>query len=317
MTKQKAIKKVGLHPRNKHQGRYDLKQLAAAYAPLGQFIVKHEKAGETIDFFNAEAVKSLNKALLKHYYGMDYWDIPKEYLCPPIPGRADYIHHAADLVLERFTSLSEEGLPQITCLDVGVGANCVYPIIGVNEYDWSFIGSDIDRAALQSAWQIVRNNEGLKEKVQLRLQTNKKHFFKEVLQPNEKVELVICNPPFYGSQSESEEATLRKLRNLSKEKIEQVQRNFGGQSQELWCKGGEQRFVKDLIFESRPFAKSCFWFTCLISKEAHLKSAYQVLKTVGAHEVKTIAMGQGHKVSRILAWTFLKPDEQWTWMETK
>jgi 23S rRNA (adenine1618-N6)-methyltransferase len=37
--------------------------------------------------------------LLISYYDIQKWDIP-HYLCPPIPGRADYIHYIADLLAE-------------------------------------------------------------------------------------------------------------------------------------------------------------------------------------------------------------------------
>ena len=40
----------------------------------------------------------LNRAILMHHYGVKSWDIPAGYLCPPIPGRADYIHSVADLL---------------------------------------------------------------------------------------------------------------------------------------------------------------------------------------------------------------------------
>lgn len=40
----------------------------------------------------------LNKALLAAHYDIEYWDIPDTYLCPPIPGRADYVHRAAELL---------------------------------------------------------------------------------------------------------------------------------------------------------------------------------------------------------------------------
>jgi 23S rRNA (adenine1618-N6)-methyltransferase len=58
----------------------------------------NEHSIETIDFSDPEAVKSLNQALLISYYDiqMGY----SHYLCPPIPGRADYIHYIADLLAE-------------------------------------------------------------------------------------------------------------------------------------------------------------------------------------------------------------------------
>ena len=50
----------------------------------------------------------------------------------------------------------------------------------------------------------------------------------------------------------------------------------------------------------------CRWFTTLVSKSAHLPRLHQALRDARAAEVKTIAMAQGQKQSRILAWTFMK-----------
>jgi len=110
---------------------------------LGVFVKLNDYNDESIDFSNPEAVKMLNTALLKHYYKINHWNIPANYLSPPIPGRADYIHHIAELL-----GGSNNGkIPtdnKIKCLDIGVGASCVYPIIGNKEYGWSFVGSEID-----------------------------------------------------------------------------------------------------------------------------------------------------------------------------
>ena len=72
-----------------------------------------------------------------------------------------------------------------------------------------------------------------------------------------------------------------------------------------------------MIRESKKFGKSCFWFTTLISKSNNLKSAYTTLEKVTAVEVKTIQMGQGNKSSRLIAWTFLSPEEQLKWAKTR
>ena len=89
---------------------------------------------QTINFFNPQAVKALNKALLVTHYGIRYWDIPKNYLCPPIPGRADYIHYIADLIDPEGVNMmvkeecDDQPRRQCRCLDIGVGANCIYPL---------------------------------------------------------------------------------------------------------------------------------------------------------------------------------------------
>lgn len=304
--------KASLHPRNRHRERYDFKALIETSSGLGAFVKPNKYGDESVDFFNPEAVKELNKALLKHHYGIEFWDIPDNYLCPPIPGRADYIHHIADLLAESNNGKLLMG-EQVKCLDVGVGANCVYPMIGNVEYGWRFVGSDIDPKAIESARQIVTSNPIISDEVELRLQSNTRFIFDGIIQSSEQFDLTICNPPFHGSAQEAQAGTFRKLRNLKHKKEVKPVLNFGGNRNELWCEGGEQKFVRDMIFESRRFAKSCFWFSSLISKEANLKSIYKTLKKVEAVDVKTIPMGQGNKVSRIVAWTFLTPTQQKEW----
>ncbi len=318
--KEHPKEKLELHPRNKHRERYDFSLLTAGYPELTRFVKVNDYGDESIDFFNPDAVKALNKALLKQYYGIENWDIPENYLCPPIPGRADYIHHVADLLRDSQQKSTAKKIPvgeQITCLDIGVGANCVYPIIGSSEYGWSFIGADIDLTAIKSARHIVETNTVLKGKIDLRYQTNSRNFFQRIIQKDEYIDLTICNPPFHASAAEAQAGSLRKLKNLKQQKITKPVLNFGGQQNELWCEGGEEKFVRDMIYQSRQFADSCFWFTTQISKQAHLKNVYSVLKKVEAAEIKTIGMGQGNKVSRIVAWTFLTKEEQKEWMLTR
>ncbi len=312
--------KTSIHPRNKHQGRYDFKELIKSCPELQAFVKLNDYNDESIDFFNPEAVKMLNKALLKHFYGINYWDIPQDYLCPPIPGRADYIHHIADVLQNSRPDFLGNKVPtgrKINCLDIGIGANCVYPIVGIQDYGWSFVGSDIDLIALSSARKIVESNDVLKGRVELRHQANPENTFKRIIQKGERFDLTICNPPFHSSLEEAHAGTLRKLRNLKNKKVTQVVKNFGGKNMELWCEGGEERFTRNMIFQSKDFAWSCFWFSTMISKQTNLKNAYRALKEVGAVEVKTIAMGQGNKTSRIVVWTFLNRQQQNKWIKTR
>lgn len=258
----------------------------------------------------------LNKALLKHFYEIDYWNIPQGYLCPPIPGRADYIHHIADLLASSNHGKIPTG-SQIKCLDIGVGANCIYPIIGNKEYGWSFVGSDIEPISIQSATEIIEKNAYLKENIVLRLQLNSEDIFRGIINKDEYVDLTICNPPFHASVEEAQAGTLRKLSNLNRKRITKATLNFGGKNKELWCEGGEEKFIQKMIFQSQEFASSCLWFSTLVAKQAHLKAIYKALKTVKAVEVKTIPMSQGNKTSRIVAWTFLNPAQQQEWVKTK
>ncbi len=309
--------KSSLHARNKHHGRYDLKKLIVSCPALARFVKLNKYNDESIDFSDPDAVTMLNKALLKHYYKIDNWDIPPNYLCPPIPGRADYIHHMADLLGSYFPGGNIPKGKKIKCLDIGVGANCIYPIIGNKEYGWKFIGSDIDPVALKSAGKIVEGNNFKNGDIELRLQQNPNDIIKGVVKNGERFDLTICNPPFHTSWEEARSGTLRKLNNLNKGETYKPILNFGGRNNELWCDGGEKRFIRDMILQSKEMPTSCFWFSTLISKQYNLKSVYRVLKRVQAVDVKTIPMGQGNKISRIVAWTFLSKEQQKRWVDGK
>jgi 23S rRNA (adenine1618-N6)-methyltransferase len=253
--------------------------------------------------------------LLKYHYRVEYWDIPEGYLCPPIPGRADYIHYAADLLATANDGVVRKG-KKVRVLDIGVGANCVYPIIGRQEYGWSFIGVDIDEEALASAQKIIDQSKELKAAIELRLQKHKADIFTFAIKPGELFDLTLCNPPFHASIKEAAEGSKRKWNNLGlKTGREEPVLNFGGQNMELWYPGGEAAFLKQMATQSTRVAKQCLWFTTLVSKKENLRILYNALQKAGAVEVQTINMSQGQKASRIMAWTFFTPQEQKEWVK--
>ena len=306
--------KTKLHSRNRNREPYDLKALVDAIPGLKNHIKPNKYGGDSVDFSSPIAVKLLNQGLLKHYYGINNWDFPDENLCPPIPGRADYLHYIADLLSESNAGKIQKG-SQICGLDVGVGATCIYPIIGVTEYDWNFIASDIDPKSIASAQQIINSNPSLKDKVDCRLQKDPSAIFKGIIDKKDKIDFTICNPPFHASIEEAQRGSRRKVRNLLGKKGNEATLNFSGAENELIYDGGEYQFIKNMIRESEEFAKSCFWFSTLVSKQSNLKGIYKLLEKVKPTQLKTIAMGTGNKSSRIVAWTFLSKEEQKAWTE--
>lgn len=300
-----------LHPRNRHKYRYNFPELIASMPELSNFVSLNQFQELSIDFKNPEAVKMLNKSLLKHFYDIQLWDIPEGYLCPPIPGRADYIHYMADLLASSNNGIVPLG-KRVKVLDIGVGANCIYPLIGYREYGWNFVGSDIDDLGIRSAKNIVKANV-LSKAITIRKQSSAKHIFTDIILPGETFDLIICNPPFHASLLEASAGTARKWKKLGEKEKAGVTLNFGGRNTELWCEGGEERFVCQMIEESAGFAKSCLWFTSLISKKETLPPCYHALKKVKAVEVRTINMSQGQKISRVLAWTFMEQGAQQAW----
>ncbi|TWI94839.1 23S rRNA m(6)A-1618 methyltransferase [Mucilaginibacter frigoritolerans] len=310
-----VAEKENLHPRNAHRQEYNFDQLIKTNPQLRPFVKPNQHGIVSINFSDPEAVKILNKSLLKQFYGVNDWDIPEGYLCPPIPGRADYIHYIADLLGEMDNGNIPTG-KKIKILDIGTGANCIYPAIGSTVYNWHFVGTDIDPIAIRSAKDILAANKHLKDHILLRQQTNKHNIFKGIVLNAEGFDATICNPPFHASALEAQLATVNKWNKLKGVPQPQTTQNFGGQKKELWYPGGEAAFIKLIIEQSALVAKQCLWFTTLVSKKDTLPGVYKALKKVAAADVRTIGMSQGQKVSRMVAWTFLNEAERTEWVNT-
>lgn len=302
----------GLHPRNLHKQGYDLPSLVKSYAPLAPHLTTNAHGNLSIAFADPLAVKALNAALLKRYYNINDWDIPDGALCPPIPGRADYIHHIAELpgLDDSATNLANTE-PKITLLDIGTGANGIYPLLACQIYGWHCVGSDINTQSLENVASIIANNPTLKGRFTLRTQHDKNRIFDGIIQAGEFFDVSVCNPPFHASQDEALKANQLKLTNLARNRGEQKPMsksptlNFGGLEAELWCKGGERLFLKKLIKESQMFSTQCRWFTSLVSKTENVKPAKKMIRKLGAIDIREIEMKHGNKVTRILAWTFI------------
>lgn len=313
------VEKTGLHPRNAHRTRYDFAALTADSPELAEFVAPNAYGDVSIDFANPAAVKALNRALLKQHYGVVGWDIPPDYLCPPIPGRADYLHYLADL-LEHSTGGKLPRGADIRVLDIGVGANAIYPLIGHAAYGWSFVGSEVDATALANAQAILAANPRFAAAIELRLQTQPQQFFAGIVQPGEWFDLCMCNPPFHASLAEASAGSQRKWKHLGKPAATAGGKpvlNFGGHGGELWCEGGEEAFICRMVAESAAMPTACYWFTSLVSKQTSLPSIYRALDEAGATDHYTIDMAQGQKHSRIVAWTFYDTRQRNAWAKMR
>ncbi|WP_099913953.1 23S rRNA (adenine(1618)-N(6))-methyltransferase RlmF [Puniceibacterium antarcticum] len=301
--------KTMLHPRNQHKDGYDFARLVAHSPELAAFTISNPVGQTTIDFQDVSAVRMLNRALLKTHYNIDFWDIPANYLCPPIPGRVDYVHYLADLL----ACSNNQEIPRgrnIKALDIGTGASLVYPLIGQSEYGWHFTGVDIDSAAIKSAQQICKFN---KLKITLRQQQKRENIFRGVIEPHDAFHVTMCNPPFHASIEHANKGTQRKWASLGKGHSTKL--NFGGQNAELWCPGGEIKFIASMVEQSIEFAEQCLWFSSLVSKKDNLKPLSKILGKANVANFKVVEMAQGQKTSRFIAWTYIKENQQSLYMK--
>ncbi|MDO6441691.1 23S rRNA (adenine(1618)-N(6))-methyltransferase RlmF [Marinobacter sp. 2_MG-2023] len=306
-----------LHPRNIHNQGYDFPSLTKSYPPLAPHVKANAHGNLSIDFANPLAVKALNAALLKRYYNIIDWDIPEGALCPPIPGRVDYIHYIAELLGVREPAQKSSGaLPGIAMLDIGTGANGIYPILACSIYGWQCVGTDISARSLDNVASIIAKNPKLANRFTLRRQQDRNRIFEGIIQAGEFFDVSVCNPPFHASQEDARKGSQRKTNNLAHNRgaapstpSNSPTLNFGGLDAELWCKGGERMFLKKLIKESQIYSAQCRWFTSLVSKSDNIKPAKKLIHKLGATDIREIEMKQGNKITRVLAWTFIKtPD---------
>jgi len=306
--------KTNLHPRNRNRGQYDFKKLIEISKDLEAFVNENKYGNLSINYFNNTAVKLLNAALIKLHYDID-WNIPDGYLIPPLPGRSDYIHYMSDVLVSSHHKPNKSIPADIKFLDIGTGANCIYPIIGKCEYRWSSVGTDINESSLKIAQSIIDKNKNLDNKIELRLQANSNHYFKNIIKKDEYFDFTICNPPFYSSPEQAIKANTKKQYKLTNHKSSNY--NFGGHSHELWSKGGELNFTKQLIEESFLFKSSCYWFSTLVSKQDNLNFIEKEIRRFNPTEVKLIKMSQGQKSSRIIIWTFLTQKQKDIWSRSR
>ncbi|MCL2916104.1 23S rRNA (adenine(1618)-N(6))-methyltransferase RlmF [Shewanella corallii] len=307
----------GLHPYNPMNRGYDFDELIKVEPRLKRFVKPNPYGNLSVDFADPQAVKALNSALLGHHYDIQAWDIPEGFLCPPVPGRADYIHHLADLLADGGKIPKGQ---KVSVLDIGTGANGIYPLVGHKSFGWHFVASDIDPVSLENFSAIIRANK-LDRKIALRLQGQAKHTFSGIIQSGERYDASMCNPPFHASLEEAAAGTQKKLKNLAASKgvkhDTKLKLNFGGQKAELWCEGGELRFLEDMIRESQQFAGQCQWFTSLVSKSDNLRPCRRLLQKLEAESVRVIEMHQGNKITRVLAWSFLTDEQRKLWSKFK
>lgn len=126
---------------------YDYEVLCGFEPRLKTVMVQSKNSVEggyafTLDWKNKMTRYYLNKAILHHDYGLEYYELPEdEGLVPTVPSRREYIHWIHDLFEN--SEANGEPLKPLKGLDVGVGASVIYPIIGAKEYSWTFTGSDI------------------------------------------------------------------------------------------------------------------------------------------------------------------------------
>ncbi|KAJ1770196.1 hypothetical protein IW140_004867 [Coemansia sp. RSA 1813] len=314
-TTSPATKKIKGHlliDTNSKVKEYDLpdytpyEKLAEKYPELQMHLVPRQgpnatSGKHTMDFRNAEAVRTLNRALLCVYFDLDVV-LPSDALCPAVANRLNYIKWLGRNIMEEFWPGNT-----VRGLDIGTGASCIYPLLGTRYIRGSeFVGTDINQASVAVAQQNVRTN-ALDDRIRVYLNDDR-----NTVLPIDSVgfpmptpdadgsafTFCMCNPPFYDSPEERQQ--LRQMKPIGRPTLD-----TGGKDDELYTVGGEEAFLERLVEESAVHKQRIKWYTTMVGKKGTLKALKAKIRDAGAKHVSEGALIQGRTTRWVLAWSFL------------
>lgn len=296
-----------MHPRNAFRdANPDFGALAARQPALKPHLIPCGKGRFRLDFTSYDATVALNRALLADSYGIRSWNLPPGHLCPAVANRANYVHWIEDLLrLSRPAGCPERGAA-VRGLDVGVGANCVYPLIAASLNGWSFVGADITDAAIDAARANVVANPSVAGRIEIRdCRQSPRDANREgegeagdgggVLLPairaDERFAFCMCNPPFFETMAEAEQ---------------NPSTDFGGTEAEMCCEGGEDAFTRRIYADSLRLRERVHWYTTMCGKKDTMKRLRRLLEVRRVPSVRTAAFHQGRTTRWGVAWSFAR-----------
>ena len=270
----------------------DFSILIKEYPELKNFLkIQSDDIGQySFDWSKKELSLLMTKHILNYYFKIEYYSIPNNFLIPPVPSRLNYINMIHSL-LTSFNLINEKNNEnEIIGVDIGTGANIIYPLLGHSVYNWKFICSEINEEAYENALKIINNNK-LEEYIKLIKQKYKNNILIGVINREEKYTFTMCNPPYYDYEEEIK----------FEDKIKDCEYNFD----EIYFKNGEFGFFNRLFDESVCYYKNIFLFTILIGKKSNAEKIYDKIsneKNVKYFDMKRIKTGNNMRY--IIYWSF-------------
>ncbi|KAF4692975.1 hypothetical protein FOZ60_012204 [Perkinsus olseni] len=225
-----------MHPRNRHIKPVDYKELSikTGCEELAQYVYHNRFGGYSINYNNRNAVKCLTKCILLHLYNIKGWTVPDGCLIPPVPTRENYVHHLADLIHPQQQQSSSKCYrdTSVKGIDVGIGGNGIYSLLGSALYGWQMIGTEVSQESIDNVQSIIDNNKDIVN-ITIKKQEDKMKIFEGCIDLEDTYTFSMCNPPFYENDDNNKDAMMN--RNPYKD--------YGGSTVEMRCQGGELGFL--------------------------------------------------------------------------
>ncbi|KAF4650126.1 hypothetical protein FOZ61_000654, partial [Perkinsus olseni] len=228
-----------MHPRNRHIKPVDYKELSikTGCEELAQYVYHNRFGGYSINYNNRNAVKCLTKCILLHLYNIKGWTVPDGCLIPPVPTRENYIHHLADLIHPQQQQQQQSSSEcyrdtSVKGIDVGIGGNGIYSLLGSALYGWQMFGTEVSQESIDNVQSIIDNNKDIVN-ITIKKQEDKMKIFEGCIVLEDTYTFSMCNPPFYENDDNNKDAMMN--RNPYKD--------YGGSTVEMRCQGGELGFL--------------------------------------------------------------------------
>ncbi|SDA05384.1 BZ3501_MvSof-1269-A2-R1_Chr12-1g03368 [Microbotryum saponariae] len=256
-------------------GPPDYSQLAQDVPYFAPFLRTTPYGGSTIDYKDENALRALSSALLERDFGLRI-ELPRDRLCPIVPGRVEYV-----TFILRLVHLNPHRSSHVRGLDIGTGASAIYALLVAKMQADAFVyGSELDEHSQSCAIRNVNANN-LTARVQVVCSTREEDllFPKETWADNE-LDFTMCNPPFYESEVE--------IRALATEKDGKPSAVCTGASNEMVTQGGEIEFVGRMIEES-------------VRLGSHIRLLHKLDSQISNYIVH--ALSSGRTTRHILVWS--------------
>ena len=293
----RATAAARMHPRNVFADTStDFFVLGKRQPCFRPFVEQSSVSRWHVNFKSWEVTRALNRALLIDGYGLVSWDIPKGHLCPPVANRANYIHWLEDLLqLSRPSGGPNIEYEGVRGIDIGIGSNCVFPLLGAATNRWSFVGIDVTDVALKWADKNRLDNPILATQIQVRDARNSASIRDQntstlfCTHAREQFTFCMCNPPFFETMKHTKQ---------------NPGTNFGGTHTEMCCSGGEEAFTRRIYDDSLMSRDRVYWYTTMCGKKETMRKLRRLLDMAKVPAIRTAQFLQGKTVRWGVAWSF-------------
>jgi 23S rRNA (adenine1618-N6)-methyltransferase len=158
------------------------------------------------------------------------------------------------------------------------------------------VGTDIDAQSFSYANQNIERN-GLTSRVRTKLNTAEDALISPKAFDLDKLDFVMCNPPFYSS---AEDMTAS-----SAGKSDSPSAVCTGAEVEMICLGGDAGFVLRMVEESRELKDTVRWYTSMLGKLSSVHQVVDRLKEIGINNWAVTLLRAGNKTRRwAVGWSY-------------